>query len=183
MKYLFFFMIVASVGCYSLSTKADDTAPGTRVASTASTSGINKGTDIILKLTGGNNAGTYEVTSNESTCSEGLSGEKSFGNQYSETGKGDKELSAVQMIAEDYDEAKKGTSNFNVQFSFGSLVNGTSYNLDPRKNMGTGKLTITESGRAKIATIEGKTKEGVDIKAVVTCRTIQKMINGELKEQ
>ncbi len=184
MKYSLFLVVAALiVSCNSSSTKADNTSPDNAAVQPASATDNGKGTEITVNLTGGSNAGTYKVSSKESTCSMGLTGEKSFGNQYSETGKGEKELSSVQMIADNYGEAKKGTSNFNVQFGFGSLVNGSSYSLNPNKNSGSGKLTITENGSAKIATVEGKTKDGVGIKAVITCKTVQRMIGGELKEE
>lgn len=180
----FFFLIAAAAlaaGCNSTAAKTDNTATSGEPARSGA-SGRN-GTEIMVTLTGGPNAGTYHASSKESSCSMGLTGEKSFGNQYSETGKGDKELSSVQVIADDYDEAKKGTAKFTTMIQFGKLLSGASYNLNPDKGDGTGTLTITESGSGRTATIEGKTKDGVGIKAVVTCNTIQKVVDGQLKEE
>src|ERR1700753_4400215 len=80
----------------------------------ASTAGIKPavGTAITVKLTGGANAGTFTATSAEPTCSMGLTGAKSFGNQYSVSGKKDNEFSSLQLIVDDYAAAKGGTTKF-----------------------------------------------------------------------
>ncbi len=180
---LFILVIALLASCGSATTKTGSLGTTNASEVSAPAADNSKGTEIAVTLTGGANAGTYKASSNESTCSMGLTGEKSFGNQYYVTGKGEKELSSVQVVADNYDEAKKGTRNFNMQFSFGDLPGGASYSLNPNSNLGTGTLTMTESGSAKSATIEGKTKEGVCIKAVITCKTVQKMVDGQLKEE
>lgn len=184
MKSVFLLLAAAALSpaCKGPAAKSDP-APAAAVAHAAASDAGSKGTHITVTLTGGPNAGTYQADSKESTCSMGLTGEKSFGNQYSVADKSGKELSSVQMIAEDYDEAKKGTDNFNIMIGFGKLFGGASYNLNPPKNDGTGKLTITEGGGGRTATVEGKTKDGVEIKAVIICNTIQRIVDGELKEQ
>lgn len=187
MKYvLFLFLLAGFTKCQSVSSKSDnnsDSISATTQKAGLTGSGSAKGSEITVTLTGGPNAGTYTITSDESTCSMGLTGEKSFGNQFSQTGKTDKELSSVQLIATNYEEAKKGTNDFTSDFTFGSIMAGKNYSLNPAKNIGTGKLTITETGSARTATIEGTTKEGVGIKATITCRTTQVMENGQLKEK
>src|SRR5687768_5657376 len=55
---------------------------------------------IHVTLTGGDMAGTYTANCNDGCCSWGIAGENVFGNQYSETGKGPKELSSVQLIVD-----------------------------------------------------------------------------------
>jgi hypothetical protein len=113
----------------------------------------------------------------------GLTGDKSFGNQYSEDGKKDNELSSVQLVAQDYEQAKKGTQDFTVSIAFGSLMGNNSYDLNPAQHQGTGTLTITESGSGRVAKVEGTTKDGVKISLVLTCKTTMQMVNGELKDQ
>ncbi len=183
MKSCFFLIMVAALASSCTSPAAKPEPSGVAIVQPASAAPSGKGTFITVTLTGGPNAGTYQASSKESTCSMGLTGEKSFGNQYSEADKGEKELASVQLIADDYDEAKGGTSKFNIMIGFGKLLGGASYSLDPEKNSGSGKLTITETGTGRIATIEGKTKEGVGVKAVITCNTIQKIVDGQLKEE
>lgn len=176
--------LLAACGATTTTKTNNDTATNTsETAASAQVPPSNKGSDITVTLTGGPNAGTYKATSAESTCSMGLAGDKAFGNQYSEKDKGEKELSSVQLIGNDYEEATKGTANFNVMVGFGKLLGGTTYSLDPTKKDGTGKLTITESGSGKVATVEGTTKEGVGMKVVLTCKTINKMVDGQLKEE
>ncbi|MBS1747556.1 MAG: hypothetical protein JST21_15425 [Bacteroidetes bacterium] len=129
-------------------------------------------------LTGGANAGTYHVTSKETTCSEGLTGDNSFGNQYSESGKADNELSSLQLIIDDKNAAKNGTDKFSISIGFGKLMSGKTYNISTRDNnsgfkpSGSGKATLTESGNTKTVVIEGKTADGVGISATLTCNQI-----------
>ncbi len=48
---------------------------------------VAKGTDITIVITGGANAGSYHIAVPVSTCSLGMTGDSSYGNQYSEEGK------------------------------------------------------------------------------------------------
>lgn len=164
---------------------ANSAAPAntTQDAALAASSSSAGGSDITVTLTGGANAGTYTAHSKESTCSVGIAGEHAFGNQYSVEGKSNKEMSSVQVVADNYDEAKKGTDDFSATISFGKLLEGASYDLHPKNGVGTGTLTVTESGSGRTVTIEGKTKDGVGVKATITCKTAMVMVNGEMKEQ
>lgn len=128
---------------------------------------------IKVTLKGGPNEGTYTVTSAEPTCSMGLTGKNSFGNQYSVDGKKDNELSSVQMIINDADAAKNGTDKFMITISFGPLFQGKSYEI--KENSGSGTATLSESGGTKTVTVNGKTKDGVGISATLTCNSV---ING-----
>lgn len=136
------------------------------------------GSEISVTLTGGANAGTYHVTSKETTCSEGLTGDNSFGNQYSEKGKADNELSSVQLVIDNKDAAKKGTDKFMVSIGFGKLLSGKTYVINTResnsemKNAGSGKATYTENSGTKTVVVEGKTADGVGISATLVCNKI-----------
>jgi hypothetical protein len=136
------------------------------------------GSEISVTLTGGDNAGIYHVISNETTCSEGLTGENSFGNQYSEEGKPDNDLSSLQLIIDDKEAAKKGTDKFSISVGFGKLTGGKTYSISTRDNnsgfpkKGSGKATFTESNGNKTVVVEGKTEDGVGISATITCNKI-----------
>jgi|GEM_PF-4254168 len=82
------------------------------------------GTTITGKITGGPNAGSFLATSVDPTCSMGLTGPKSFGNQYSVSGKADNEFSSLQLIVDDYEAAKKGTDKFYVKVAFWQKTHG-----------------------------------------------------------
>lgn len=126
--------------------------------------------EIKVTLTGGANAGIYTVTSANPTCSMGLTGKNSFGNQYSVEGKKANELSSVQMIIDDADAAKKGTDKFMITISFGELFKGKSYEI--KENSGSGTATLSESGSTKTVSVEGKTKDGVGISATIICNSV-----------
>lgn len=147
------------------------------------------GTQIAVTLTGGANAGSYTASSAESTCSMGLTGEKSFGNQYSVSGKADNEFSSLQLLVDDYEAAKAGTEKFYIKVAFGKRLMGNKYEINGSDNsisgkkQGSGKLTITETGGNKVAHVEGKTSDGVSINADITCNTVLTMKNGQLQEK
>ena len=170
------------LGCNNSSNnKTANAAADSTSAATSKTEAATSGSaasEISVTLTGGANAGIYHVMSKDPTCSEGLTGDNSFGNQYSETGKGDKDLSSLQLIIDDKNAAKKGTDKFSIQVGFGKLFQGKTYEINTRSaNSGTtqkgrGKATLTESGSTKTVVIEGKTTDGVGISATLTCNKV-----------
>ncbi|HET7117060.1 MAG TPA: hypothetical protein VFI29_11245 [Hanamia sp.] len=175
-------IIIASalffLGCNSsTNSKTDNATTGnTSTATTktdAATSGL-PGTEITLTLKGGANAGSYSARSVDPTCSEGLTGDNSFGNQYSVKGKADNELSSLQLIIDDKNAAKKGTDKFSIMVGFGKLAGGKTYEINTRDNSkeGSGKATLTETGHSKIVIIEGKTADGIIILATITCHGV-----------
>lgn len=136
-------------------------------------------TEITVTLTGGANAGTYTASSTEPTCSEGMAGEKSFGNQYSDGGKKDNELSSLQLIINDKDAAKSGTDKFYISVIIGKLMDGKRYFINGGVDFegltdkgGNGKATFTEAGGTKIVAVEGKTAAGVGISATIKCNNV-----------
>jgi hypothetical protein len=147
------------------------------------------GTQITVALNGGVNAGSYTASSAEATCSMGLTGEKSFGNQYSVSGKADNEFSSLQLIVDDYEAAKSGTEKFYIKVAFGKRLMGNKYEINGSDNFlagkkqGSGKLTITETGGSKLVHVEGKTSDRVGITADITCNTTLTMNNGQLQKK
>lgn len=143
------------------------------------------GTTISGTLTGGANAGSFSATSVDPTCSMGLTGPKSFGNQYSVGGKADKEFSSLQLLVDDYDAAKKGTDKFYIKVAFGKRLMGKSYEFSNsdnaiagKKQGSAGKLTVKENGSSKTVTVTGKTADGVVINATIVCNSVVTM-NGK----
>lgn len=147
-------------------------ATSSSISDSSSTS--DKGSDISVTITRGRNAGIYHVISKDPTCSEGLTGENSFGNQYSEINKADNELSSVQLIIDDKNAAKNGTDKFSFMVSFGDLLKGKSYQINTRDSSkeGSGKATLSESGGTKTVVIEGKTADGLSISATIKCNGV-----------
>ena len=155
------------------SPKSDRHASGTN-----SSPAVAAATTITGKITGGPHAGTFSATSAEPTCSMGLTGPKSFGNQYSVGGKADNEFSSLQLLVDDYEAAKKGTDRFYVKIAFGKRLVGKKYEISGSDNsmagkkQGSGKLTIKESGSVKTATFTGKTSDGIEITATLVCNSV-----------
>jgi hypothetical protein len=134
--------------------------------------------NIKLVITGGDMAGTYEAVCRESCCSFGVAGDKTFGTQYSEEGKGPKELSSVQMIVNDV-TGNKTTSEFLVTFSFGELfgANSKSFSINTQKgkNDGSGTLNLEYSPDKASVHIEGKTKDGAGLNLEMECHHVATM--------
>ncbi len=131
---------------------------------------------IKLSMIGGPNAGNYTANSDKTTCSCGLTGEKSFGNQFSQKGAKDNDFSSLQLIVDDKDAGLKGTSNFYVKVAFGKTLVGQKYEIDGRnsgigftKKMGKGICTLTKHGKGYGAHIVGETADGVKIDANLVC--------------
>src|SRR5688572_4127106 len=77
---------------------------------TSSTSASTPGEErakISVSLAGGDMAGTYSAVCRDACCSWGIAGENVFGNQYSKTGKGPKELSSFQLIVDNVTQGNK----------------------------------------------------------------------------
>ncbi len=177
---IFLLLTVAVVACSnpqnnSSANNADSSKPADAAPAQSSSSSTGAASQMTVTLTGGANAGTYTALIDEATCSMGLTGDKSFGNKYSVSGKADNEFSSLQLIVDDYEAAKKGTDKFYIKVAFGKRLEGNKYEINGSDNQmagkkqGSGTATITESGAQKIATIDGKTTDSVSVHAVLTC--------------
>ena len=130
---------------------------------------------INVTITGGDMAGSYSAVCKQGCCSWGIAGDKVFGNQYSETGKGPKELSSVQLIVDNV-TGNTSTKEFTVTVSFGELFssNGKSFNIDTRggRNKGSGTLDLQYSGDKATVTIKGVSAEGPSIDLKMECNNV-----------
>ena len=130
--------------------------------------------NIKLVITGGDMAGTYEATCSDACCSYGIAGEKVFGNQYSENGKGPKELSSVQLMVDDVTTGTKSSSEFLITVSFGELFgeNSKSYTINSRNSgtpEGSGKIDIQYSNEKATVKMIGTTKDGIKLDLDMEC--------------
>jgi hypothetical protein len=139
---------------------------------------------IRLTITGDAMAGTYDAVCTEACCSYGIAGDKTFGNQYSVTGKGPKELSSVQLIVDNV-TGNKSTKEFLLTVSFGELFtkDSKSFTINTRNDYahGSGTLELQYSGEKAEVHIKGTSKEGAQIDLQMECN---KMVTPEnlLKE-
>jgi hypothetical protein len=155
---------------------ASETSTGSGQASSASDSDKPEKATISVTITGGDLAGSYSTVCKDGCCSWGIAGENVFGNQYSETGKGPKELSSVQLIVNDVKEGSKSTKEFTLTVSFGELFSdeGKSFNIDTRNgaSQGSGTLDLQYSGNKATVTIKGVSKEGPSIDLKMECSKV-----------
>jgi hypothetical protein len=171
-----FTAIVLLASCTNNGKTADasKTNDSTGTATSAPNESAPKST-INVTITGGDMNGTYNAVCKEGCCSWGIAGDKVFGNQYSETGKGAKELSSVQLIVDDV-TGNKSTKEFTLTVGFGDLLgkDSKSFNIDTRKgnNKGSGTLDLQYSGDKATVTIKGTSAEGPAIDLKMECNKV-----------
>ena len=127
-------------------------------------------------MTGGPHAGTYDRTSTSATCSAGLTGDGSWGNQYSDDTITDG-LSSLQLIVDDAKAAASGTSEFLTTLTFGKLFSqtATEYTIDTREgtsDKGRGTVKVVGDSKKATVTIQGEPEAGVQINATIQCNEV-----------
>lgn len=125
---------------------------------------------VDVTITGGAFEGNYSGSVPDGGCSRGATGENTFGLQYSTTE--DVELSSVQLIVNDADDAAGGTEDFMTTLTFGDLLEGTTVDISPPDGNGTGTVTVDDRGDTATITIEGETSDGMAIDATVECHSV-----------
>ena len=160
-------------------TTTEDTNATAKTESTTSNETVRSTIKVTIK--DGPMAGTYEAQCREGCTSYGIAGEKVFGNQYSETGKGPKELSSVQLIVDDV-SGDKQTREFTLTVSLGDWINnkGTAYNINTRngRKEGSGTLDLKYGGGEKAQVkISGKSKEGPELEVEIDANKLSTMNN------
>lgn len=128
-------------------------------------------TKIHVKLTGGKNAGSYDVTSATTTCSCNIVDGIAFGNQYSvKDGTG---VTSLQLIVPDRAKAIAGTDIFYVKVAFGKILVGPRYELGQESMKVTQKangfLKLSTTSNSTVANINGTTKDGVKVEIKLEC--------------
>lgn len=157
-------------------------------AATMSTPAGSRGTATTIHLVvgGGPHAGTYDAKSDDLTCSYGLAGPGSWGNQYSVTGKAPKEFSSLQLIVPDTKDAADGTDTFMITAGFGDMMKPgyTEYTIntgasltgevDESKKEGSGSVTVDDKGKTGKVTFKGKTKSNVSLEGTIDCQQVMR---------
>ena len=146
-------------------------------AASSASSGASKG-KIHLEVSGGANAGTYDVEMKDAGCSYGLAGEHAWGNQYSIDTTDPKQFSSLQLVVPDAKAAANGTSEFQLTVQFGPLFGsgGASYDVSTRPDAvrkgGSGTVTVQDQGSTGKVTFDAKTAEGVGLKGTIDCQSV-----------
>jgi hypothetical protein len=157
--------------------KTESSSDSTSAASTqpSSTSTASEKANISVTITGGDLAGSYSATCKDGCCSWGIAGENVFGNQYSETGKGPKDLSSVQLIVDNV-KGNTTTKEFTLTVGFGELFgkDSKSFNIDTRggRNKGSGTIDLQYSGDKATVNIKGVSGEGPSIDLKMECNKV-----------
>lgn len=169
------FILLASCNNSENANEAANTKDSATAKETSATNESAPRSTINVKISGGDMEGSYDAICNEGCCSWGIAGDNVFGNQYSETGKGPKELSSVQLIVDDV-TGNKSTKEFTVTASFGELFgkDSKSFNIDTRNgnNKGSGTLDLQYSGDKATVSIKGTTAEGPAIDLTMECNKV-----------
>lgn len=156
-------------------TASSSDSAGTSNAQPSPTNTSTEKANINVTIAGGDMAGSYTATCKDGCCSWGIAGENVFGNQYSETGKGPKELSSVQLIVDNV-KGNTTTKEFTLTLSFGELFgkNSKSFNIDTRKgrSQGSGDLDLQYSGDKATVSIKGVSAEGPSIDLKMDCNKV-----------
>ncbi|HEX6598208.1 MAG TPA: hypothetical protein VF034_02730 [Gemmatimonadaceae bacterium] len=160
------------------SATADSTgSPSSTAATSDASAGASKG-KIHLEVTGGDNAGTYDVEMKDTGCSYGLAGEHAWGNQYSIDTTDPKQFSSLQLVVPNTKAAASGTSTFQMTVQFGPLFGsgGHSYDVNTRPESsnkgGSGTVTVQDQGKTGKVTFDAKTKDGVGLKGTIDCQDV-----------
>lgn len=135
---------------------------------------------ISLELIGGDNAGSYEVTQEDSSCLYGTSNGDDWRTLYGSDTSKDGTLSTVLLVIPNTTEAASGSTDF--FFSAGLNEYGSEayleYILDSPN--GNGTVTVQKDGSQATLSISGQTSAGVAVKATITCNNVLE-VGGEPK--
>jgi hypothetical protein len=158
------------------SASTNDQASATESATDAAPDDGNGGAagdptaSVNMTVTGGEFAGSYSGSVADGGCSRNLTGDNTFGVQYSTDQK--VKLSSVQVLVYDAKAAASGTDAFKSSFTFGDLFSGTGVDIDPSTNAGTGTVTVDDRGDSATVKISGETGDGDKIDATVECNGV-----------
>ena len=174
-----FALLALTAACSKESATADSTGAASAAATSDASSGASKG-KIHLEVTGGANAGTYDVEMKDAGCSYGLAGEHAWGNQYSIDTTDPKQFSSLQLVVPDAKAAANGTSTFQMTVQFGPLFGsgGNSYDVNTRSDAsnkgGSGTVTVQDQGSTGKVTFDAKSKDGVGLKGTIDCQDVMR---------
>lgn len=125
---------------------------------------------LELTVSSGQFAGSYSGSVADGGCSRNLTGDNTFGVQYSTDQP--VEVSSVQVLVYDANAAASGSDAFKSEFTFGDLFSGTSVDVDPSTNAGSGTVTIDDRGDSATVKISGETGDGDGIEATIQCNGV-----------
>lgn len=127
---------------------------------------------IEVSVTGGEFEGDYTGSVPDGGCSRGATGENTFGLQYS-TDEAGVDIGSLQLVVNDAEAASGGGSDdFLMTIEFGELFAGTSMEVEPPAEEGTGTVSVDDRGDSATISIDVETADGVAIAATVECHSV-----------
>ena len=133
-------------------------------------------TAIMVTLTGGPNAGTYTTASNERLCAVGTNETDLWSVQLADD-TATAGVGAVQIMIPDTTAAKAGTNVFHFSVIIGSMMQGTDYTIESRpqtRAVGRGTATVNDTGTGATITVEGVTRDTIQLRAEIRCREVRR---------
>jgi hypothetical protein len=129
---------------------------------------------VHVVITGGAHPGTYDGSTDRGGCSAGMTGEGSFGNQYSLPKENNPNvLNSVQIIVPDAKAAANGTHNFFLNVAFGRIFKRVAeYKVEPEKKIGSGTMTVHDKGSTATINFDAKTADGVHLVGTIDCKSV-----------
>jgi hypothetical protein len=134
---------------------------------------------VHVVVTGGPNAGTYDVSSERGGCTYGFVGIDSWGNQLSTPkDKDPKHFNSLQLIVPSTKKAASGTSEFYISFGFGPLLNRSKeWKIETRsgeKQSGSGTVTVADHGPTAKVTFNVMSSDGVKFNGTIDCKSVMR---------
>ena len=151
---------------------ASGSSAAAAVENKAVAAALGGGSTLRVAVAGGRHAGQHEKKQDMPTCSIGYAGKGAWGNAASDTD--DKEgLVGMDLVVSDTAAAYRGTSDFMATVYFDDrLQEKNQLMLEPKKGKGTGTVKVERRGDKATVTVDGKTADGVGVKATVDCDNV-----------
>ncbi|HXE58526.1 MAG TPA: hypothetical protein VNK43_11050 [Gemmatimonadales bacterium] len=135
-------------------------------------------TAIQLTVSGGPNAGRYEVSSGEVACARGIVGLDSWATQFADRGQHGR-LGSLQLVVPDAHPPGRATRAFYLGLVFGSLFDGADHEIETRVGAlhprGAGMVSVSESDGVTMLTVSGHTADDVWIAATIRCHRLREV--------
>lgn len=171
-------LVVALAACSNNGETPADTASAAAGSASSAAATADEGAGRIrVAITGGEHAGTYEVTGTDG-CSHGLAGEDAWGNQFSRDSDNPRELTSVQLVVPETKAAAGGTDTFQLTVSFGPMLGEgrTDYTVNTRARppRGSGTVMVDDRGQAGTVTFDATTEDGVKLQGTIECDSVMR---------
>ncbi len=173
------FAVLSLVACSSgedAEPAADSVVAGPDSSSVEAFAAMDAPTAMMVTLTGGPNAGTYTASSGSQTCSVGANGEDVWSSQFVDD-TASSGLGSMQVMIPGEERARQGTQTFYFAIVLGNFMQGTDYVIETRpqtQNAGGGTARVVDTGESATITVDGATRDSVQIHAEIRCRDVRR---------